>query len=48
MFFIISEILFCADILKNILIHNTCERAHLLQVLPDLYEEYKDKPLDAD
>lgn len=36
------------EILKKILIHNTCERAHLLQVLPDLYEEYKDKPLDAD
>jgi len=33
---------------RNVLIHNTMERAHLLQVLPDLYEEYKDKPLDAD
>ncbi len=36
------------ELLRNILIHNTVERAHLLQVLPDLYEAYKDQPLDAD
>lgn len=36
------------EMLKNILIHNTVERSHLLQVLPDLYEAYHDKPLDAD
>ncbi len=35
------------EMLKNILIHNTVERTHLQQVLPDLYEEYKDQPLDA-
>jgi len=31
--------------LRNVLIHNTIERAHLAQVLPDLYEEFHDKPL---
>lgn len=36
------------QLLKNILLHNTCERAHLAQVLPDLYEAYKDLPPDAD
>ena len=34
--------------LKNVLTHNTIERAHLYQVLPDLYEAYKDLPMDAD
>ena len=34
--------------LKNVLIHNTLERAHLLQVLPDLYEAYHALPADAD
>ena len=34
--------------LKNVLEHNTVERAHLVQVLPDLYAEYHDKPIDAD
>ncbi|MDR1768838.1 MAG: hypothetical protein LBR32_10545 [Propionibacteriaceae bacterium] len=33
--------------LKNVLTHNTVERAHLAQVLPALYEEYHDLPLDA-
>lgn len=36
------------EMLRNILIHNTVERAHLAQVLPDLYEAYHDLPLDAD
>ncbi len=31
--------------LKNVLTHNTIERAHLAQVLPDLYAEFHDKPL---
>ena len=34
--------------LKNVITHNTIERAHLLQVLPDLYEAYKDLPMDED
>lgn len=34
--------------LKNVITHNTIERAHLLQVLPDLYEAYKDLPIDED
>ena len=34
--------------LKNVIMHNTIEREHLYQVLPDLYEEYHDKPLDED
>ena len=36
------------EYLKNVLIHNSVERVHLVQVLPDLYEAYHDKPLDAD
>lgn len=31
---------------RNVIIHNTIERAHLLQVLPDLYEALHDAPLD--
>lgn len=34
--------------LRNILIHNTIERAHLNQVLPDLYEAYHALPVDED
>lgn len=34
--------------LKNVLTHNTIERTHLAQVLPDLYEAYHELPLDAD
>ena len=34
--------------LKNVITHNTIERSHLLQVLPDLYEAYQDLPMDAD
>lgn len=34
--------------LKNVLEHNTAERAHLNLVLPDLYAEYHDRPVDAD
>lgn len=34
--------------LKNVLVHNTIEADHLAQVLPDLYEEYSSKPMDAD
>lgn len=34
--------------LRNVIIHNTIERAHLLQVLPDLYEAYHELPMDAD
>ena len=36
------------EYLKNVLTHNTIERAHLAQVLPDLYEAYHDLPMDAD
>ncbi|MBQ9211628.1 MAG: hypothetical protein IJ188_04760 [Clostridia bacterium] len=36
------------EMVKNILIHNTIERQHLYEVLPDLYEAYKDKDLDED
>lgn len=31
------------EIVRDILIHNTIERQHLYEVLPDLYEAYKDK-----
>ena len=34
--------------LRNVLAHNTIERQHLLDVLPDLYEAYHELPLDAD
>lgn len=34
--------------LKHVLMHNTIERQHLYEVLPDLYEAYKDLPMDAD
>lgn len=34
--------------LKDILTHNTIERAHLYQVLPDLYEAYHDKDILED
>jgi len=36
------------EYLRNIVIHNTIEHAHLPKFLPKLYEEYKDQPLDAD
>ena len=36
------------EIVRNILIHNTVERQHLYEVLPDLYEAYKDKDLTED
>lgn len=36
------------EYLRNVLLHNTVERAHLLDVLPDLYETYVNQPLDAD
>ena len=36
------------EYVKNILIHNTLERQHLYQVLPDLYEAYHDKDLYDD
>lgn len=36
------------EMLKKILIHNAVEHMHLPQFLPDLYNEYKDLPLDAD
>lgn len=36
------------EYLRNVLLHNTVERAHLLQVLPDLYEEYHLKDIEAD
>lgn len=35
------------EFLKNVLIHNTVEHAHINQILPDLYAEYHDKPMDA-
>lgn len=34
--------------LKNVLMHNTIERAHLAQVLPDLYEAFHDQPINGD
>lgn len=34
--------------LKNVLMHNTIERAHLAQVLPDLYEAFHDQPINPD
>lgn len=34
--------------LRDVQIHNTVEQQHLATFLPDLYAEYKDKPLDAD
>lgn len=36
------------DYLKGILFHNLLEHTHLPRFLPELYAEYKDKPLDAD
>lgn len=36
------------EYLKDVLTHNIVEHIHLPQILPDLYEEYHDKPLDAD
>ena len=36
------------EYLRNVLWHNTIERVHLEQVLPELYETYHDLPLDAD
>lgn len=36
------------DYLKGILLHNLLEHSHLPRFLLELYEEYKDKPLDAD
>ncbi|MCD8008111.1 MAG: hypothetical protein LUF68_04145 [Clostridiales bacterium] len=34
--------------LRNVITHNTIERQHLYQVLPDLYEAYQGLPMDAD
>lgn len=34
--------------LKNVLTHNTIERQHLYNVLPDLYEAYGTLPMDED
>lgn len=34
--------------LRNVVIHNIVEHAHLPKFLPALYAEYKDQPLDAD
>lgn len=34
------------DIVHNLIIHNYCEFSRLNQVLPGLYEEFKDQPLD--
>ena len=34
--------------LRNVRAHNTIERQHLLEVLPDLYEAYHELPPDAD
>ena len=36
------------EYVRNVLIHNTVERFHLTQVLPDLYEEYHEKDLEED
>lgn len=36
------------EYLKNVVIHNTIEHAHLPRFLPQLYAEYKDRPIDAD
>lgn len=34
--------------LKNVLEHNTVEHIHLNRLLPELYADYFDKPMDAD
>lgn len=36
------------EYLQKALIHNTVERQHLPEFLPELYKEYRDKPIDAD
>ena len=36
------------EYLRNIMIHNIMELNHFVKFLPALYEEYKDKPIDAD
>lgn len=36
------------EYVRNVLIHNTVERFHLTQVLPDLYEEYHEKDMEED
>ena len=36
------------EYLKNIIMHNIMELQHMAKFLPELYEEYKDKPIDAD
>ncbi len=36
------------ELAKKILIHNVIEHLHLPQILPDLYAEYKEQPIDAD
>ena len=36
------------EYVRNVLIHNTVERFHLTQILPDLYEEYHGKDLLED
>ena len=34
--------------LKDIIVHNIMELNHFAKFLPQLYEEYKDLPMDAD
>lgn len=36
------------EMLKNILIHNTCEHLHQFRFVEELYHAYKDQPIDAD
>ncbi len=38
----------CEEYLKDVLKHNVIEHSHINSFLPELYAEYKDKPMDAD
>lgn len=42
------EFMLCEQYLRDVQIHNTVEQQHLATFLPQLYAEYKDKPVDAD
>ena len=42
------DFMLCEQYLRDVQIHNTVEQQHLATFLPDLYEEYHDKPVNAD
>ena len=42
------DFMLCEQYLRDVLVHNTVEQQHLASFLPDLYNEYHDKPIDAD